>query len=90
MHTASLGRRDGLISAQVTFRREIDTVMSAEISPSGHTNDAIYSFSYKNLSETATSNSAVKRIGESARWADLPIPLVVKANSMNAGKLKTC
>ena len=34
--------------------------------------------------ETAKSNCAVKRMGESARWADLTIRLVMKAKSMSA------
>ena len=72
MHTASLGRQDGLISAQVS---------TAHIAVP---DDAVYIFSYEYLSETATSNLAVKCIDESARWADLTIRLVVKANSISA------
>ena len=48
--------------------------------------DAVCIFSYEYLSETAKSNCAVKRIGESARWADLTIRFVVKANSMSSRK----
>ena len=66
------------------FRRGLDVVTSAEIRPSCRTNDAVCNFSYDYLSEAAKSNCAVKRIGESARWADLTIRLVVKANSMSA------
>ena len=44
-------------------------------------NDAVCIFWYEYLSETAKSNWAVKRIRQSARWADLTIRLVVKANS---------
>ena len=39
-------------------------------------------FSYKYLSQTAKSYWAVERFGESARWADPTIRLVVKANSI--------
>ena len=66
------------------FGRGLDVVTSAEISPLRRTNDAVCIFSYEYLSETAKSNCAVKRIGESARWDDLTIRLVVKANSMSA------
>ena len=59
-------------------------VTSAEISPFRRTNDAVCIFSYEYLSEMAKSNCAVKRIGESARWADLTMRLIVKANSMSA------
>ena len=55
----------------------LDVVTSAEINPSRHTNDAICIFSYEYLSETAKSNSVLKRIGDSARWADVTIHLVV-------------
>ena len=48
------------------------------------TNDAVCIFSYEYLSDTVKSNCAVKFIGESARWADLTIRLVVKANSVSA------
>ena len=44
-------------------------------------NDIVYIFSYEYLSETAKSHYAVKLIGESARWVDLTIRLIVKANS---------
>ena len=54
------------------------------MSPSRRTNDALCIFSYEYISETAISNCAVKRIGESARWADPNIRLVVKADSMSA------
>ena len=40
--------------------------------------------SMHSLIKTAKSNWAVKRIGESERWADLTIRLLVKANSMSA------
>ena len=60
---------------------------SAEIRPSRRTNDAVCFFSYEYLSETAKSNCAVKRMEESARWADLTIRLVVEANCMSARKL---
>ena len=88
---ASLGRRDGLISAQSphqsrAFRRGRDVVTIAEISSSRRTNDAVCIFSYEYLSKTGKSNCTVKRIGESARWADLTIRLVVKANSVSAKK----
>ena len=47
--------------------------------------DSFHFISYEYLFETAKSNCAVKSIGESARWADLTIRLVVKAkNSMSA------
>ena len=65
-------------------RRALDVVTSAEISPSRLPNDAVCIFSYEYLSETVKSNYAVKRIGESVRWAGLTIRLVVKANSMSA------
>ena len=78
----SLGRRDGLISAQVTTWRVLRSAHPAV------PNDAVCIFSCEYLSETAKSNWAVKRIylsiGESARWADLTIRLVVKANSRSA------
>ena len=47
-------------------------------------NNVVCIFSYEYLSETAKLNRTVKRIGESARWADLTIRLVVKPNSMSA------
>ena len=50
-------------------------------------NNALCIFSYKYLSETVKSNWSVKcmqGMGESARWADLTIRLIVKANSMCA------
>ena len=89
MHTASLGRRDGHKSPHQAraFRRGLDVVTSAEIRPSRRTNDAVCFFSYEYLSETAKSNCAVKRMEESARWADLTIRLVVEANCMSARKL---
>ena len=65
------------------FRRGIPVVTSAENSPSRHTNDAVCIFSYEYLSETTKSNCAMKRFGQSARWADLTIHFVVKANSMS-------
>ena len=69
----------------LAFRRGHDVVTSAEISPSRHTNDAVCIISYEYLSETVKSNCAVKRrLWECARWADLTIRLVVKANSVNA------
>ena len=40
-------------------------------------NDAVCIFSYEYPSETATINWEVKRFGETARWADLTIRLVV-------------
>ena len=77
MQTAALGRRDGLILAQAphqaqAFRQGLD-VTSAEISQSRCTNNKLCIFSYEYISETAKSNCAVNRIGESARWADLTI-----------------
>ena len=76
-HTASLGRQDGLILAQVTiqaqaFRRGLDEVKSADINPSRRTNDAVCIFSYEYLK----SNWAVTRRGESARWAHPTIRLI--------------
>ena len=41
-----------------------------------------YVFLVRMLSETAKSDCAMKCIGESARWADLILHLVVKANNM--------
>ena len=60
-------------------------VKSAEISPCRRTNDAVCRtiFSYEYLFEAAISNRAVKRLGESVRWADLTIRLIVKTNSMS-------
>ena len=72
------------------FRRGLYVVTSAEISLSRRTKDAVCIFSYEYLSEAAKSNSAVKRIHgirESARWADLTIRLIVKANSMSARRM---
>ena len=66
------------------FRQGLDVVTSAEIRPSRCTKDAVCIFSYEYLSETEKSSCAVKRIEESARWADLIIRLVVKANRMSA------
>ena len=56
--------------------------------PSRRTNDAVCRpiFSYEYLFEAAKSNRAVKRLGESVRWADLTIRLIVKTNSMGAEK----
>ena len=71
------------------LRRGLDVATSAEISPSRHTNDAVCIFSYEYLSETVKSNCAEKRIGESARWADLAIRLVVKSNCMSARRAGT-
>ena len=90
MHTASLGRRDRLISAQVThqaraFRRGLDVVTSAEISPSRRTQHAVCIFSYESIEGGKIElSSKVNYFGENARWADLTIRLVVKANSMSA------
>ena len=50
--------------------------------------DVVTIFSCEYLSETAKSNCAVKRIEESARWADLTIRLVVEANSMSARNIR--
>ena len=44
-------------------------------------NDAVCIFSYEYLFKAAKSNWAVKRFGESARWTDFTILLLVKANS---------
>ena len=71
------------------LRRGLDVATSAEISPSRHTNDAVCIFSYEYLSETVKSNCAEKRIGESARLADLAIRLVVKSNCMSARRAGT-
>ena len=65
------------------FIRGLDVVTCAEISPSRRTNDAVCIFLYEYLSESAKSNCAVKRIGESVRWADLTISLVMKNNIMS-------
>ena len=73
MHTASLGRRDGLISALVTTSSPSllgEGLMWWRVLRSAHLavpNDAVRIFSYKNLSETA----------------DLTIRLVVEANSVS-------
>ena len=48
-----------------------------------------YAFSRVILSETVKSNCAEKRIGESARWADLAIRLVVKSSCMSARRAGT-
>ena len=75
MHTASLGRRDGLISAQVPPHQALDVPMMP------------YAFSSTNIYLKwlcRKSTCAVKCIGESARWADHTMHLVVKANSMSA------
>ena len=69
------------------FRRGL--VTSAEISPSRRTNDAVCIFSYEYLSETEKPNCAEKRIGESARWDDLTIRLVVKVNCTSARRAGT-
>ena len=89
MHTASLGRRDGSsqhksLHQARAFRRGLDVVTSAEISPSRLLNDAVCIILYEYLFETTKSSGAVKRFGESGRWADLTIRLVVEANSMSA------
>ena len=68
------------------YRRGLDVVTGAEIRPSCRTNDAVCIFSYEYLSETAKSNCAVKRLGESARWANLTI---VKINSMSARRVSS-
>ena len=80
MHTASLGKPDGFILAQFTLMwwRVLRSVYLAVPT------DALCIFSYKYLSETVKSNWSVKRMGQSARWADLTIRLIVKANSMSA------
>ena len=65
-------------------RRGLDVVFCAEISPSLLPNYDECNFSYEYLSKTAKSNCAVKRMGESVRWADLTIRLTVKANNMSA------
>ena len=65
------------------LRQGLDVVTSAEISPYRRTNDAFSLLSYEYISETSKSNCAVKRFGESAKWPDLTIRLVVKANSMS-------
>ena len=49
------------------------------------TNRPIYYIIY----QAEKSNWAVKRFGESGRWADLTIHLVVKANSMSARRANT-
>ena len=59
-------------------------MICAEMSPFRRINDAVCIFSYEYLSETVKSNCSVNCIGESARWADLTIRLVVKANSVSA------
>ena len=64
--------------------RGLDVVTCAEMNLSRRTKDAVCIFSYEYLSETARSSCAVKCMGESARWADLTIRLVVKANSMSS------
>ena len=46
-------------------------------------NDVVCIFSFEYLSKTAKSNWLVERIGESVRWADLTIRLIVKANIMS-------
>ena len=66
------------------FRRGLDVVTCAEMNPSRRTKDAVCIFSYEYLSETVRSSYAVKCMGESARWADLTIRLLVKANSMSS------
>ena len=68
----------------LAFRRGLDVVTCAEMSPYRRTKDAVCIFSYEYLSETAKLNCAVKRIGESARRADLTIRLAVKASNMSA------
>ena len=58
--------------------------MSAEISPSCRTSDAVYVFSRTNIYLKQQNQAAVKRLRESVRWADLTIRFVVKANSLSA------
>ena len=87
MHTASMRRRNGLISAQVTTSRKArawcgDKCRDQPIEPYQRCSMHFL----VRISETAKSNCAVKRIGESARWDDLTIRLVAKANSMSARK----
>ena len=90
MHTASLGRRNGLISAQINHIKPEPLrkgLMWWRVLRSAHLavpNDVVCIFSYEYPSEKAKSNWVVKRIGESARWADLIIRLVVKINIMSA------
>ena len=62
-------RWEGEMGSSQHKGRGLDVVTSAEVSPSRRTNDAVYIFSYEYLSETAKSNCAVKRIGESVRRA---------------------
>ena len=83
MHTASLGGRDGLNSAQVTTPSHIIPSPSL-VAHLAVSNDAVCILSYEYLFKAAKSDCAVKRIGESVRWADRTIRLVVKANNMSA------
>ena len=77
MHAASLGRRDGLISVQVTI---------SSSTPSRYTQICSMYFLLRIYIQTAKSNRAVKRIGEGVRCVDLTICLIVTDNSMCARK----
>ena len=68
------------------FRRGLDGVTSAEISQSRRTQRCSMYFLVP-IFEVVKLKLTVKRIGESARWADLTIRLIVKANSMSARML---
>ena len=81
MHTASLKMRDGLISSQVTTSSQSlqarawcgDECLDQSISPYPMM-QYVFFRTKSNWSEN----------GEIARWADLTIRLIVKANSMSA------